>query len=582
MSHALRPQSPLPSPARAARRLLWALLAGMGVAALLAAVVHLRYRHTEDLRHATERADNTARLLEENIRGVLRATGFIVAEAAAAAEAPDPAAAAARLATLRAALPETGGLAVFDAAGDRELFSAGSRPPPVNVADRTFFQAHWRGATTVIGPLVQSRTTGAAIFTVSRRIAAADGGFGGVVAAAIEAGAFGDLFDGLDLGPRAVVGVYRTDGRTVLRLPGPGRWIDTDIAGGALMRQAAVAPAGTIRGVSPLDGVERVVAYRTLPDLGVMVTCGIAISDALTPWWHDAAVTGLGLTALALLLGMLATLAFHNLDRELALMRDLEAAGRDRTEEAPRQAEEARRANEGKSRFLAGASHDLRQPLQAAGMFVEVLAARLADSPHQPLVDKLRQSIDATGTLLSTLLDISTLEAGKVRPNLTAFPLMPMLATLADQMEPDAAERGLRLSVVATSARVVSDRVLLERLLRNLMVNALRYTPAGGVVVGCRHRRGRIALQVVDSGIGIDSDKLETIFEDFTRLDILRGGARGPGLGLGVVRRTAALLGHEVEVRSRPGHGSVFTVLLPAAAAPPAAAADRAEAEDLA
>ncbi len=584
MSHAARPPLPLRSPARTARhlrQLLWGLLAGMGVVAVAVVGLRLGTLHAEMLDHAAQRVTDGTRLLGEDLRGLLRTTQFVAADAAAETgerHEGRTVPSAAQMAALRSALPDHGELAVYDAHGDLVAGSAGTAALPASVIDRPYFQAHRQGTQTIITPLPPSGADHLALI-VSRRITGPDGAFAGVVVAIIETDNFADLLAGLDLGPRAVIAIYRTDGHVMFRLPSTGK---SAAAAARILRATAVAPRGVLRAVSPVDGVERLTAYHALPDIGMVVACGIAIDHTLAPWRHDAGLAILGLAALTLLFGLPAVMAFRNLDREQALLDELEDKVRERTEEAERQAEQARRANQGKTRFLATASHDLRQPLQAAGMFAEVLSARLADTPHQTLVDKLRQSIEATNTLLSTLLDISTLEAGKIRPNLVAFPLMPTLASLADQMEPEATARGLRLDVVPTSAWVVSDRVLLERLLRNLLINALRYTAAGGVAVGCRRRGAAVAIQVVDSGIGIPADKLDAIFEDFTRLDATRGGPqRGPGLGLGVVRRTAALLGHTVSVRSAVGRGSTFTVTLPAALPPPApvAAEDRLTAE---
>ena len=142
---------------------------------------------------------------------------------------------------------------------------------------------------------------------------------------------------------------------------------------------------------------------------------------------------------------------------------------------------------------------------------------------------------------------------------------MPLLAGLVDQIEPEASAKGLAIGAVPTSLQVSSDPVLLERLLRNLLVNAVRYTESGRVLIGCRRRGDRVVILVLDSGIGIPTDKVDTVFDDFVRLDspAERGGSRGLGLGLGVVRRMAALLGHPLELRSSPGKGSCFGVVVP-------------------
>jgi signal transduction histidine kinase len=325
-----------------------------------------------------------------------------------------------------------------------------------------------------------------------------------------------------------------------------------------------------VRGTSPLDNVDRLVGYRTLPDYGLVVASGMAVSDVLEGWRKTA--LGIGVLVTAALAGLfgLAVLALRGVAREQSILHGLEAAVQQRTEEARAQAEQARLANESKTRFLAAASHDLRQPLQAAGMFTEALAVRLDDPGNLAVVDKLRQSIEATNALLTTLLDVSALEAARLQPTIKSFALWPLLSGLAGQYEPDATARGLEIRVVPSRVRIVSDPVLLERLLRNLLVNALRYTDRGRVLLGCRRHGDRVAVVVADSGIGIPADKLEAIFEDFTRLDTPgrpSKEANGLGLGLGVVRRMGALLGHPLTVRSRPGTGSVFGVVVPVAEA---------------
>lgn len=251
-------------------------------------------------------------------------------------------------------------------------------------------------------------------------------------------------------------------------------------------------------------------------------------------------------------------------EREEMLIQQLEEKVRQRTLEAETQAQAALNANQSKTRFLAAASHDLRQPLQAAGMFAEVLAMRLEQSPHMAVVEKLRQSIETTQSLLTTLLDVSALEAGKLDPQISNFPIAPLLLRLFEQSEPEARRKGLDLRLVNSSAHVRSDPVLLERLLRNLVVNALRYTPSGGVLLGVRLGHEHVSIQVIDTGEGIPQDQLDAIFGDFYRLDNQGGNsAKGLGLGLGVVRRTAELLGHDISVQSVRGRGSRFTVRVP-------------------
>lgn len=223
--------------------------------------------------------------------------------------------------------------------------------------------------------------------------------------------------------------------------------------------------------------------------------------------------------------------------------------------------DEAERANRAKSRFLAAASHDLRQPFQAMSLFHHILSARLSDAKQLEVADKLGEAIAAGNTLLNTLLDTSALEAGNVKPRPTVFPFQDIADRLNREFAEQAASRGMVLRMVPTSAYVLSDPVLLERMVRNLLVNALRYAGTGTILLGCRHRDGHALVEVWDTGPGIPADQLKLIFDDFYRCGTdQRDSGRGLGLGLSIVRRTAQILGHQVDVRSRVGKGTVFSI----------------------
>lgn len=227
----------------------------------------------------------------------------------------------------------------------------------------------------------------------------------------------------------------------------------------------------------------------------------------------------------------------------------------------------AERANEAKSRFLAAASHDLRQPLQALSLYQSVLRTS-AIPAQETAMAHMETCLGSLNALLNDLLDLSKLDSGVVAPSLATFPLERVLHDVILSHQPEAGRKGLSLRVVPTSAQVHSDPVLLQRIVGNLVANAVRYTETGGVVVGCRRRRGRMWLEVADSGIGIPADQLDAIFEEFLQLqNPERSREKGTGLGLAIVRKTANLLGIRIDVRSHPGCGSVFSLELPGAAA---------------
>lgn len=233
-------------------------------------------------------------------------------------------------------------------------------------------------------------------------------------------------------------------------------------------------------------------------------------------------------------------------------------------EEALLAKDAAERADLAKSKFLAAASHDLRQPVQSLFFFGYSLAQSLRDHPAAPLMNSMQEAMNGLLLLLDSLLDVSRLDAGVVTPNLADMALEPMFERLSIEYGPRANEVGLRFRHVPTSLCTYSDPVLLERVLRNFIENALRYTEHGSILTGCRKRGDQIEIMVMDSGIGIPSSQLDNIFEEFTQLaNPERDRRKGLGLGLAVVRRLSSLLNHPVKVRSRPGQGSAFSMLVP-------------------
>ncbi|HVF63816.1 MAG TPA: ATP-binding protein [Casimicrobiaceae bacterium] len=226
----------------------------------------------------------------------------------------------------------------------------------------------------------------------------------------------------------------------------------------------------------------------------------------------------------------------------------------------------AETANRAKSQLLVAASHDLRQPLHAVGLFVGALAARIAEPEPRSLISRIQQALEALEAQFGQLIDLSKLEAGVLVADRARVPLGPLFAEIAGEFAPMAEAKGLRLAAVGTRLAVDSDPALLSRILRNLVGNAVRYTRAGGVVLGARRRGTNVVIDVVDSGVGIAAEHRERIFEEFFQIRSSASSsqaARGMGLGLAIVRRFCNLLGHDIVLDSRTGRGSRFSVTAP-------------------
>lgn len=236
----------------------------------------------------------------------------------------------------------------------------------------------------------------------------------------------------------------------------------------------------------------------------------------------------------------------------------------------------AERANDAKTRFLAAASHDLRQPLHAIELFIAALDATVEGEDARELVADLREASEAAGRLLDALLDISELETGKLEGQFQSFPVQRVLDGIQKVYSQQARQKNLSLRVVPSTQIVYSDPVLLERILSNLLSNAVRYTEAGAILIGCRRRGRKLCIEVWDTGPGIPEDERVAVFEEFHQLENpARDRRKGVGLGLSIVQRLANILGHEVHLRSQPGHGSMFAVELALADTTHAAAESR-------
>lgn len=300
-------------------------------------------------------------------------------------------------------------------------------------------------------------------------------------------------------------------------------------------------------------------AYLTCTIAGVLIALGVVGGPIALPGCVLLAVYYL-LTSLHA--RNLAQAARHSIELKLDNER-LVVQLRAQTQRAVQALGAAEQANQEKSRFLAAASHDLRQPLHAMGLFLDTLARSPMTAQQAAVLGHARTASGAASEMLTTLLDYSRLEAGVVKAQEAPFAVQALLGALEQEFGAQADAASLVYRTRETTAAALADKALVDLVMRNFISNALRYTRAGGLLIACRERGGRLALEVWDTGRGIAPEHLEDIFKEFHQLDNPeRDRRKGLGLGLAIVQRLAQAMHTQVEVRSRRGRGSVFRLWL--------------------
>lgn len=480
-----------------------------------------------------------------------------------------------------AAMPQIRDIAIFDSGGNQRFLSTQFPPPPISVSDRPYFVALRDGATAATyGPFL-ARHSGRYTFVLARRLEAPGGSFSGLVVATIEPAYLEEFCWPARLSDMFEAVLTNAEGKII-----------------ASCRPADQSPQSTLLGKSVLEVLFPDKPVRPLPEAGVEKIHDIWISTAKVPGFPELRIySSLPEKALLenwrmhlielLVLGLLVstTLIFGALlirrqigkmsamTEELAASRNqLEARVQAATEALAGQRDNAERENTAKSRFLAAASHDLRQPMHALALFAADLQRQVRNQNQQELprlAEQIAASANALGERLDTLLDISRIDVSGIVPDRHAVALAPLFARLEQAFRRSAEERGIQLKFHAGRYWVDTDPGLLERILSNLIANALRYTPPGGrVLLGARRRGTDIELEVRDSGIGIAQEHQDGIFREFYQVgNRARVEEQGLGLGLSIVDRLARALDIAVGLRSRLGEGSTFTLRLPAASA---------------
>lgn len=472
-------------------------------------------------------------------------------------------------------LPQVGGVWALDAQGRLLLDSAEHPPPPRDLSERDYAQAHLGvtqgpppalhvGSYLPAGPgISQGR------FTISRALRDEEGTLQAIAVAGIRNTYFSQMYGEAGWGEGARLALFTSAKEKLAEWP-PDSAVEPPTTAWPQLWDPPDGPA-------IIEGTQ-ITAARMLTGFPIVVVASRPLSEVLAPWRERAlwttAVSGGILAGASLLFAFALAGARREETVRAELLRanqSLDERVRQRTADLEKALRSAEMASLAKMKVLATVSHDLRQPLQGLAAFHELLLKEAPNPTLQQLGGMASASLQAGQRLLDDLLTLSRLEAGVVPVEVDAFPLALLLDQLAAELRTEAEGKGLRLTVMPTKAWVRSDPARLQPILRNLLSNAVKYTARGGVVVGARPRGDGLRVEIWDSGQGIAKAELGTIWEEFYQIgNPARDGSRGAGLGLSIVERTARLLGHPLEVRSRVGRGSVFAVTLPRVAAPAA------------
>ena len=468
-------------------------------------------------------------------------------------------------------------LIIFDRYGNQRFISTYFPAPHINVKDRPYFVALEGGAElATYGPYV-GRNSGRYTYGIAHRIIDGQDRFAGATFAAIEPSFLQDFCWPNRLSDDSEAVLINAS----LKIVSSCR--PADVSRQSPLLGADVGEVlfdGRLRGLNPENGLNRhnglLISISPVPGFAdLRILTAIPEETLLANWRSRLIELGtLGLLVTAVLL--VGALLVRRQVREMTAMTEQLTAGHDNLEERVRAATEelagqrdaAERANTAKSRFLAAASHDLRQPLHALSLFSadlqrQVRGGTLHDLPH--LAEQISASTTVLGELLDSLLDISRLDVAGIRPDIRPFPLKPMFERLKDSFRRAAADRKLTLRFRSTAHWLNSDPVMIERMITNLISNSLRYTPSGGRILIVARRRGEdIRIEVRDSGVGIAPEHQEAIFAEFYQVgNPARESNKGLGLGLSIVDRLAKVLNIRVSLKSRPGEGTIFALLVP-------------------
>ncbi len=472
------------------------------------------------------------------------------------------------------AMPQLRDLIIFDHVGNQRFISTYFPPPRTNVYDRPYFRALEAGASSVTyGPYV-GRNSGRYTYAIAHRLNDERSRFTGAAFAAIEpnymqdfcwANRLSDDFEAvLTNAQLMVIASCRPSDLT------PNAKVVGKPAGEALYE-------GKLRDEIPQSGIKHtqglVISVTTVPGFPDLRLIAIQPQQAMLAKWYDRRFELATLGLLVTFVSLIGALVVRRQIRDMAAMTEtldqhraqLENRVKEATAELAEKTHNAEQANAAKSRFLAAASHDLRQPLHALGLFSADLQRQIRYNKLDEvsrLAERIAASASVLGEMLDALLDISRLDISGVRANIQPIALENLFQRLRLAFQPLASERNIRLRVSQTKLMVNSDPVLLEQILSNLLSNALRYTPSGGrVLLGARAGAETVRIEVRDSGIGIAPQHQAAIFAEFFQVaNSAREQGGGLGLGLSIVERLTRALQIRIELRSEINAGTCFTL----------------------
>jgi signal transduction histidine kinase/CheY-like chemotaxis protein len=482
---------------------------------------------------------------------------------------------------LRQRLPMLENMGATDANGTM-LYSANYQPQGISIADRSYFVAlrNQPQQGVLISESVSGRLSGKSVLIIALPIIRQDGRFDGVVFASIAVEWFIQKFGTVDVGhDRAVVlrGDASRNFDLLARYRPTGKLGETTVSD--LFRATITAnPAqGTYEANAGNDKIHRMFSYQKLEGYPLITLVGLSTATYMAEWRSQAIklfalalafalTTGLGSWAI-----MRAWRSRIAAEQEITMRKQIEKIQEDSLRQLGEARDAAEQANQSKSRFLAAASHDLRQPMQAISLFVDALGRTSLSEDQKSISAYLTESTHALGDLLNVLLDISRLDARVVKPCLEALPVEDLASRIETDFSVLAAAKSLRFMLCFPFGGMAlnTDSQLVMRLLGNLIGNAIKYTEQGGILVAIRRRGNQALIQVWDTGMGVSAEHVDIIFEEYIQVgNPERDRTKGLGLGLAIAKRIATLLKTQIVCRSRPGKGSVFEFCLPLA--PPA------------